>query len=70
MLGNNMTNILSDESTDEYRNGFISRELIVDHLKVPDSKVYVCGPPKMMEKVLEHLDELEVAKEAIVKEEF
>jgi ferredoxin-NADP reductase len=70
MLGDRFTNVLSDESTDEYRSGFVTRELIVDHLKRTHEKVYLCGPPPMMEAVHKHLTELEVSDDSIVEEEF
>lgn len=70
MLGDDFTNILSDEAHEKYLSGFISRELIVDHLATPGMMVYVCGPPPMMEKVLEYLAELKIPGENIVTEEF
>ncbi len=70
MLGDDLTNVLSDESADGFRSGFITREMIVDHLKKSHSKVYLCGPPKMMEQVMGHLEELEVSEDSIVKEEM
>lgn len=70
MLGDNLTNVLSDESVDGFRSGLITREMIVDHLKKDHSKVYVCGPPKMMEQVMGHLEELEVSEDSIVKEDL
>ncbi len=54
----------------QYQTGFISRELIVDQLTTPGMKVDVCGPPPMMESVLDYLSELETPKESIVTEEF
>lgn len=70
MLGDRLINILSDESSDQYRSGMISRELIVDHLKRPHEKIYLCGPPPMMEAVHNHLTELEVSRDSIVEEEI
>jgi len=69
MLGDRMVNVLSDESAEGFRSGMITRELIVDHLKRSHEKVYVCGPPKMMEAVLGHLEALEIKGDMIVKEE-
>lgn len=70
ILGDRLTNILSDESSDKYRSGMVSRELIVDHLKRPHEKIYLCGPPPMMEAVHKHLTELEISGDSIIEEEF
>lgn len=70
MLGDRFTNVLSDESSDDYGSGFVTRELIVDHLKRPHEKLYLCGPPPMMEAVHKHLTDLEVSDDSIVEEEF
>jgi ferredoxin-NADP reductase len=70
MLGENLINILSDESAEGYRSGLISRELIVDNLKTSHSKIYLCGPPPMMKAVKGHLADLELSTDNIVEEEF
>jgi ferredoxin-NADP reductase len=70
MLGDRLINVLSDESSDQYRTGLVTRELIVDHLKRPHEKIYLCGPPPMMEAVHKHLTELEISDDSIVEEEF
>ena len=70
MLGENFINILSDEETDQYRFGLITRELIVDHITVPGEYIYVCGPPAMMDQVMEHLSELEIPEDLIVADEW
>jgi len=70
MLGDNLIHIFSDESSDEYRSGLISRELIVDHLNSDHSRIYLCGPPPMMKKVKGYLEDLEISSDNIVEEEF
>jgi ferredoxin-NADP reductase len=69
MLGDDFTNVLSDEKKDPYLTGFISRELIVDQLTTPGMNVYVCGPPPMMESVMDHLSALEIPEDNIITEE-
>jgi ferredoxin-NADP reductase len=70
LLGNNFINILSDEKTVEYANGYMT----VDFLKkcIPDFNkyFYVCGPPPMMDAVEKQLEELNVKSDLIVKESF
>lgn len=70
MLGDRLINILSDESSDQYLTGMVSRELIVDHLKRPHEKIYLCGPPPMMKAVHEYLTELEISADSIVEEDL
>ncbi|MGW8316599.1 MAG: FAD-binding oxidoreductase [Bacteroidales bacterium] len=70
MLGSHVTHILSDEKSDEHLSGFITRELIVDHISMPGEYIYVCGPPPMMEGVLDFLSTLEIPGELIVSDEF
>lgn len=68
MLGGQFINILSEEEHPPHLSGFISRELIVDQLTTPGMKVYVCGPPPMMDSIGEHLAELEIPGESIITE--
>jgi len=70
MLGNNFINILSDEKTKEYANGFITEEFLKDNIGSTEQKFYVCGPPPMMDAIEKYLHNLGVQKEDIVKEEF
>lgn len=69
MLGERLVHVLSDEENGPYRNGFIDRELIVDHLE-PDQMLYLCGPPAMMDAVTGHLKDLEIDEDRIVFDEW
>jgi len=70
MLGNNFINILSDEKTNEYPQGFITEEFL--RKNVPDIRkyFYVCGPPQMMDAVEKYLLNMNVNENSIVKESF
>ena len=70
MLGDNFVNVLSEEKTDEYLQGFVTLELIKNEVKDINRYFYLCGPPVMMEKLLGYLGELKVDKKFIIKEEF
>ncbi|MEO8665945.1 MAG: flavodoxin reductase [Ignavibacteria bacterium] len=70
MLGKNFINILSEEKTDEYPYGHISKDFIKENTDDPSKYFYVCGPPPMMDAVEDELAELEIKKGSIVKEEF
>ncbi len=70
ILGENFINILSDEKTDVYAYGLISRDFIKQHLDDVNKYVYICGPDPMMEVIVDYLHQLGVKDEFIVKEEF
>lgn len=70
ILGSNFVNILSQERTNEYAYGHISKEFLKEHVKNFDKKFYVCGPPEMMESVLDQLKELGVEDDQIVTEDM
>ncbi len=70
LLGNNFINILSDEKTDQYKFGFITKEFLQSVLNNLNQFFYLCGPDPMIESVEKILDDLNVDKSYIVKEKF
>lgn len=70
LLGDNFINVLSDEKTEEYEFGYISKELIADNIDENTKYFYICGPEPMMEAMEKHLTNLGISKERIIKEEF
>lgn len=70
LLGNNFINILSDEKTDQYKFGFITKEFLQSVLNNLNQFFYLCGPDPMIELVEKILGELNVDKNSIVKEKF
>ncbi len=70
ILGDNFTNILSDEKTDRYSHGFITRDFLKDNIEDYSGFFYICGPPPMMEAVEAHLQSFNVKNDSIVKESF
>lgn len=69
-LGKNFFNILSDEKTTEYAYGFIDEEFLNSHIDEFSQHFYLCGPPAMMKSVERQLENMGVAKKAIITEEF
>lgn len=69
-LGRNFVNILSDEQVEEYAQGQITEDFLKEYINNFTKHVYVCGPPPMMEAVLEQLSNLGVSKNAIIVEKF
>lgn len=71
MLGDNMINILSDEKTEEYLYGFVTREMLSRFIrKDQEQYIYVCGPDAMMDSVVQHLSDLKIPDKYIITEEF
>jgi ferredoxin-NADP reductase len=68
MLGKSFINILSEEKTDGYFNGFISKDFLKANIDDFDQNFYVCGPPRMMDMVLKQLSELGVEKQSVTLE--
>ncbi len=69
LLGKNFINVLSDEKVPGYEFGYINAEIIKSQIQ-GHPYFYLCGPPPMMNAVEEHLSNLGVSKEAIVREAF
>ncbi|HLN20902.1 MAG TPA: FAD-binding oxidoreductase [Bacteroidales bacterium] len=68
MLGDAFVNVLSDEKTDEYLYGFVTREVLKPYITSPDMNVYLCGPPPMMDIVKLHLAEFNITNNSIILE--
>jgi ferredoxin-NADP reductase len=69
MLGENFINILSEEESEEYPHGFITRDFLEKHFDTSVSNVYMCGPPPMMKAVHKELSEMGIDKNVIIEEE-
>ena len=68
MLGNDFINILSDEKVRGYHYGMINEDFLKTVIDDFDQQFYVCGPPPMMDAVLQQLANLGVKGNAIVVE--
>lgn len=70
LLGKSFINVLSQEDKNGYKQGYISKEIIQSQMENREAYFYVCGPPPMMEAVLQHLSALGIKESNIVKEPF
>jgi len=70
LLGSNFINILSEEKTKDYPNGYITEEFLSKYVTKTVTNIYVCGPPPMMEAVEQQLSDMDVAKDIITKEKL
>lgn len=69
MLKEKFINILSEEDTDEYAHGHIDEKFLKDHVKNLNQKFYICGPPPMVESVVEDLKSIGVDSDNIITED-
>ncbi|MBS1558435.1 MAG: flavodoxin reductase [Bacteroidetes bacterium] len=69
LLGKNFINVLSEEKTEGYEQGFITAEIIKKYTN-GQKYFYLCGPPPMMEAVEKQLASLGITKDFIVREAF
>ncbi len=70
LLNKDFINILSDEEVEGYGYGFITEDRIKPFVQGIQTKVYVCGPPPMMESIEKQLANLNVDEKLVVKETF
>ncbi len=70
MLGKGFINILSDEKVEGYYNGFITPEFLKTNIPVFFKNFYLCGPPPMMDSLLNQLKDLGIGNELIVMEKM
>ena len=68
LLGNSFVNIFSDEKTDGYAYGYITKEFLRSVIPSHYMNYYLCGPPAMMDSVLKQLSEMGVSESKITME--
>lgn len=68
LLDGRLVHILSEEKTEKFHNGLITKDFLKSHVKDIHQYFYVCGPLPMMEAVEKHLTDLGVPSEKLVKE--
>ncbi len=70
LLGERFINILSDEKVDGYASGYITEDFLRANIGDLSKKIYVCGPPPMMDAVEKMLAKLHINENLIIKESF
>jgi len=61
--------IVTDEPASPLASGMIDKAFLQNHIGDFDQEFYVCGPPKMVEEISRHLEELGAEPDAITFEE-
>ena len=69
-LGKDFVNILSEEQSSRHPHGYLDAAFIEKNAATLDKFFYVCGPPPMMEQVVESLEQLGVSRSKMVTEDF
>jgi len=46
MLGHNFVNILSDEESDRYFHGHLTKDFLAEEISDLNRYIYLCGPPE------------------------
>lgn len=71
LLGSDFVNVLSEEDREGCKKGFVDKDILKNHLEKEGKQyVYLCGPPKMMDAVLNDLKDIGISDDRIVKEDF
>ena len=68
LLGDSMVSILSEESAEGHRHGFVSGQLIEELLSGKGDNIYVCGPPLMAEAIVRMASQIKTVPAAIIME--
>ena len=68
LIGEELISILSDESLNGHRHGFITQQLLKEMLPRYNENLYVCGPPPMMDAVMQSLTNLGVSDKSVTIE--
>jgi len=53
-----------------FLSGHITREVLAEHLQLPDTSFYLCGPPRMQESILNELEACGVDPDSVNREQF
>jgi ferredoxin-NADP reductase len=68
LLNGRVTNILSDENITGYKHGFVTEELLRGLSIQRDDKLYICGPPPMLDALLKMFGNMGLSEQSVVME--
>jgi ferredoxin-NADP reductase len=68
LLDGNITNILSQEKVEGYRHGHVTEALLKELSIKPDDKLYICGPPPMLDALLKMFSNFGFSDQSVVME--
>jgi ferredoxin-NADP reductase len=68
LLDGRVTNILSEENIEGFKHGFVTEELLREMSIQPDDKLYICGPPPMLDALLKMFSNIGLSEQSVVME--
>ena len=68
LLDSNVTNVLSEENLPGYKHGYVTEALLKELSIQPDDKLYICGPPPMLDALLKMFRNLGLSGQSVVME--
>lgn len=68
LLDGHVTNVLSDDNIAGYKHGFVTEELLREMSIQPGEKLYICGPPPMLDALLKMFSNMGLSEQSVVME--
>jgi ferredoxin-NADP reductase len=68
LLDGRVTNILSEENVSGFKHGFVTEGLLREMMIQPDDKLYICGPPPMLDALLKMFSNIGLSEQSVVME--
>jgi ferredoxin-NADP reductase len=68
LLDGHVTNILSQDDIDGYKHGFVNESILKEMSIQPADKLYICGPPPMLDGLLKMFSNLGLSDQSVVME--
>jgi ferredoxin-NADP reductase len=68
LLDGNVTNVLSEDNVDGFKHGYVTEGLLKEMSIQPDDKLYICGPPPMLDALLKMFTNLGLSEQSVVME--
>lgn len=68
LLEGRVTNILSQESIEGFKHGYVTEELLREMSIQADDKLYICGPPPMLDALLKMFSNIGLSEQSVVME--
>ena len=68
LLDGNVTNVLSEEDVSGYRRGYVNEEILKEMHIQPGDKLYICGPPPMLDALLKMFKNMGLSEQSVVME--
>lgn len=68
LLDGNVTNVLSEDNIDGYKHGYVTEGLLREMSIQQHDKLYICGPPPMLDALLKMFSNMGFSEQSVVME--